>query len=154
MKPCVTISLLSEARGGPFVFWDDLRSSARAAAELGFAAIEIFPPSANSVDHAELQEVLASNSLNLAAVGTGGGWVKHKLTLTSADPVIRERAREFISEMISFAAPFGAAVIIGSLQGRSDAEVPREKALDYLGDSLRQLASRAAAHNVPPFTNI
>ena len=44
MKSAVTVSLVPEARGGPFVFWDDLTAAARQAAELGFDAIELFPP--------------------------------------------------------------------------------------------------------------
>ena len=35
MKSAVTISLVPEARGGPFVFWDDLPAACRKAKELG-----------------------------------------------------------------------------------------------------------------------
>src|SRR3954447_9527654 len=45
IRSAVTISLVPEARGGPFVFWDDLTSGCRKAAELGFDAVEVFPPS-------------------------------------------------------------------------------------------------------------
>ncbi len=44
MRSAVTISLVPEARGGPFVFWDDLLEGCRKAAALGFDAVEIFPP--------------------------------------------------------------------------------------------------------------
>ena len=43
MLSAVTISLVPEARGGPFVFWDDLAAGCAKAAELGFDAVEIFP---------------------------------------------------------------------------------------------------------------
>ena len=36
MKSAVTISLVPEARGGPFVFWDDLAAGCRSAKALGF----------------------------------------------------------------------------------------------------------------------
>ena len=52
IQSCVTIRLVSEARGGPFVYWNNLAASCRAAAELGFDAIEIFAPSADSLDPA------------------------------------------------------------------------------------------------------
>ena len=44
MRSAVTISLINEARGGPFVYWDDLGGSIRKAAALGFDAVEIFAP--------------------------------------------------------------------------------------------------------------
>ena len=43
IRSSVTISLVPEARGGPFVFWDDLTGAARRAAQLRFDAIEVFP---------------------------------------------------------------------------------------------------------------
>jgi sugar phosphate isomerase/epimerase len=147
MKSCVTISLVPEARGGPFVFWDDLRGSAGIAAELGFEAIEIFPSSPVAVDARELREILTANRLTLAAVGTGAGWVKHKLSLTSADPEVRKRARDFIAEMINFAAPFGAAVIIGSMQGKIEGTVSRAEALELLKEALNDLAEKPSARD-------
>lgn len=148
MKPCVTVSLVPEARGGPFIYWDDLTTACEQAARLGFAAIEIFPPSPDAIDAGELHSLLKKNHLALAALGTGGGWVRQKLTLTHSSSEIRERALRFISEMIDFAAPFGAAVIVGSLQGRWEGEVSRSQALDYLGAGLARLADIGAARNV------
>ena len=96
MKSAVTISLVPEARGGPFVFWDDLAAACRKAGALGFDAVEVFPPGPDAVDPDELRALLDDNGLSLAAVGTGAGWVKHKLTLTSpdeADPREGDRVR-------------------------------------------------------------
>ena len=36
--------------GTPFVFWDDLAEGCRQAKELGFDAVEVFPPSVEAVD--------------------------------------------------------------------------------------------------------
>jgi sugar phosphate isomerase/epimerase len=141
------VSLVSEARGGPFVFWDDLPDAARRAAQLGFDAIEVFPPGPESLDRGALRELLAETRLGLAAVGTGAGWVKHKLHLCHPDPDARRRAREFIRATIDFAAPFGAPVIIGSMQGRHG-DVPKVQATDYLIDALNDLGEHAARHRV------
>src|SRR5690606_25538560 len=132
MKSCVTISLVPEARGGPFVFWDDLRASCESAAELGFDAVEIFATGPEALKAADLKQALSEHPLALAALGTGAGWVKHKLALTSASAEIRRKARDFILGLIHAAAPFGAAVIIGSMQGRFEGEVSRSNALDHL----------------------
>ena len=50
MNSAVTVNLIEEARGGPFVFWHDLPAACRTAAELGFDAIELFLPSADAVE--------------------------------------------------------------------------------------------------------
>jgi sugar phosphate isomerase/epimerase len=139
MKSAVTISLVAEARGGPFVFWDDLEAGCLKARNLGFDAVEVFPPAPDAVDPEALAGVLDDNGLSLAAVGTGAGWVKHKLTLTSADEATREKAIAFIRSIMELAARFGAPAIIGSMQGRAADSVSKQTALRYLGNALFKL---------------
>ncbi len=147
MKSAITLSLVPEARGGPFVFWDDLASACRTASELGFDAIELFAPGPDAVDPVELRTLLDDNGLSLAAVGTGAGWIKHKLSFTAADETTREQALEFVKRMIEFAAPFEAPIIIGSMQGRAADTVTRPVALRYLGHALYKLDEYAAEYN-------
>ena len=90
-RSCVTISLVEEARGGPFVFWDGLEDGCRRAHELGFDAVEVFPPGPDAVDTEQLRSLLDEHQLSLAAVGTGGGWVRQRLVLTSADAGQRQQ---------------------------------------------------------------
>src|SRR5437773_822316 len=103
IRSAVTLSLLPEARGGPFVFCDGLAHGCARAAALGFDAVEIFPPSADALNVRELRALLKRHRLRLAAVGTGAGWVKHRWSLTSADPAIRAHAREFIASIVGLA---------------------------------------------------
>jgi sugar phosphate isomerase/epimerase len=146
MKSAVTVSLVKEARGGPFVFWDDLEEACAKASEMGFDGVEIFPPAADAVDKHELRRLLGKHRLKLAAVGTGAGWVKHGLTLTNADAELRKRAKEFVAGMIDFAGEFAAPAIVGSMQGRWGDDL---NTLAYLGDALVKLSEHAARHNVP-----
>ncbi|HEV3440214.1 MAG TPA: sugar phosphate isomerase/epimerase family protein [Gemmata sp.] len=139
MKSAITISLVSEAKGGPFVFWDDLAAGCRKAKELGFDAVEVFPPGPEAIDADTLRGLLDDNGLSLAAVGTGAGWVKHKLTLTSPDEAIREKAIAFIRSIMELAAQFEAPAIIGSMQGRAADSVTKPIALRYLGNALFKL---------------
>ena len=126
IRSAVTVSLVAEARGGPFDFWHDLPAACRKAKALGFDAIEVFPPGPDALKIGELRTLLDDHGLALAAVGTGAGWVKHRLHLASADPRPRT-ARAFIRSMIDFAGPFGAPAIIGSMQGRSGDGVDRRR---------------------------
>ena len=143
MKSAVTISLVPEARGGPFVFWDDLDAACRSAAEMGFDAVEIFPPGPEVFAGDSIKSTLARHNLELAAVGTGAGWVKHKLTLTSPDADERMRAAGFIRSIIDAAADFGAPAIIGSMQGRWGGNVSRDAAMTHLRDALDVLGKHA-----------
>lgn len=146
MKSAVTICLVPEARQGPFVFHDGLEVGCRAAAELGFDGVEIFPESAAGLEASGAGRLLPTHGLALAAVGSGAGWVKHKLHLCHAERAIREQACTFIGELIDRAGELGAPVIIGSMQGRSEGDVTRAQALDWLADALHALGDRAARH--------
>jgi len=146
MKSALTVSLVPQAAGGPFVFWNGLADACEQTAAHGFDAIEIFPPAANAIDIAELQGLLDHHRLKLAAMGTGGGWVLHRWTLTHPDSAIRHNAREFIRSIIDFAEGFGAPAIVGSMQGRWEGQVSREQAVAWLGEALEDLGEHAASH--------
>lgn len=143
----VTVSFVEEARGGPFVFWHDLPGACRKAAELGFHAVEVFPSGPDAVRSEELRQLLADHALELAAVGTGAGWVKHKLNLTLPDASARQKAKDFIRSIIDFAGTFGAPAIIGSMQGRAGND--RESALGHLREALNDLGEHARQYHVP-----
>jgi len=149
IRSSVTISLVPEAKGGPFVFWGDLAGSCAKAAQLGFDAVEIFAPSPEALSDPSLKQLLAQHKLALAAAGTGAGWLLHRLTLTNPDSKIRAQAIEFIAQMIDAAGALGAPAIVGSLQGRFEGAVTREQALDWLAEALGLLGERAARYNVP-----
>ena len=159
MKSAVTICLVPEARRGPFVFHVDpdptvagavsLASCVRQAAELGFDAVEIFAADADSFPRQALRGLLTEHGLGLAAVGTGAGWVRDGLSLCDSHAEKRSQALAFIAALIDVAGEFGAPAIIGSMQGRVPAAVPRETALDLLAEALGPLGQRAARHGQP-----
>jgi sugar phosphate isomerase/epimerase len=144
-----TISLVPQAKGGPFLFRDDLVAACAKAAALGFAAVEIFAPSAADLDPRRLETLLREHRLKLAALGTGAGWIVRKLRLTDPDPAVRTAARQFVAEMIELAGRFGASAIIGSIQGRSEGTVTREQALGWLREALEELGARSEAGGAP-----
>jgi sugar phosphate isomerase/epimerase len=149
IRSAVTVSLVPELRGGPFVFWDDLVASCASAAEFGFDAVELFYGEPVAVNVSELKSLLAKHSLAVSAFGSGAGWVKHKLRLTDANTTVRCRAINYIADLIDVAGQFQAPVIIGSMQGRWGDGVSREQALQWLSEALNELGDRAARRNVP-----
>ena len=92
--------------------------------------------------------LLNDHGLALAAVGTGAGWVKRKLTLTHPDPPTRVKAREFIREIIDFAGRFHAPAIIGSMQGRSldGAASTPDRAAAISADALECCSASTPSH--------
>jgi sugar phosphate isomerase/epimerase len=148
MKSAVTVCLVPEARQGPFVFHgssaaEALAAGCRGAADFGFDAVEVFPTGGEQLADRGLAQQLADHRLALAAVGSGAGWVRHKLSLTHHDPGIRGEARVFIEWLVNVAADLGAPVIIGSMQGRHEGDVSRADALDALADALAHLGHHA-----------
>ena len=148
-RSSVTISLVNEARGGPFVFWHDLPAACQNAKSLGFDAVEVFPPAPDAVDPKLLRQLLNDNGLALAAVGTGAGWVRQKLHLCLGDATLRAKARDYIRGIIDFAGPFGAPAIIGSMQGRSGDDVDQPTALRFVSEALEELGEHARQYGVP-----
>jgi sugar phosphate isomerase/epimerase len=148
IKSAVTISIVEEARKGPFVFHDDVAAACEKAAALGFDAVELFAPSAEAINAQPLEELLRKHNLSLAAVGTGAGMVKHGLHLCDADASRRVKGCDFIRGIIEAGAPFGAPAIIGSMQGKWDATTDKETALGYLRDSLNALGEHAKSLGV------
>lgn len=149
IRAAITVCLVPEARHGPFVLHGPLATSLEKAAAFGFHGVEIFPTHADDLDGHELRELLRLHRLELAAVGTGAGWLRRKLSLTDPDAHLRMMARDFVAAIIDFAGGFGAPAIIGSMQGKVADDVDRSQALNWLHEELDQLGPRAHALGVP-----
>ena len=117
----------------------------RSAKVLGFDAIEIFPPSPDYFQTVDARTLARQIGLEIAAVGTGAGWLKHKLSLADADPQVRTRAMEFLTSMLVVATQLGAPMIIGSMQGRSGPGVTKNQAKEFLREGLERLDAQAKA---------
>lgn len=148
IKTSITVSLVNQAKGGPFVLWEGVEAGCKTASSLGFDAIELFAPSHEAVPVETLKGLLEASEIGLSAVGTGAGMVVRKLSLTDPDPNKRDQAKAFVKEMIAYGANFGAPAIIGSMQGRWGGEVSRDQALDWLRAALNELGGYAAEKGV------
>lgn len=150
IQPSVTVSLLPNSPRAPFLLGPNLAEAVATAAELGYPALELFPPNLDAIDVPVLKELIQTHRIQLSTIGTGGGWVTQQLTLIDSDPTIRERAKNYIAEVIRRAAELGGSAIIGSMQGRCGTRDRRE-CLDVLRDQLGDLAEVAAGCGRPLF---
>lgn len=150
-KSAITVSLVPEAAAGPFVYHCGVSEACDRAARSGFDAIEIFAPSADVVDRGALRADLKRHNLNVAAVGTGAGMLRHGWSLSHPDSSHRNQACEFVETMIRFGAQFDAPAIIGSMQGKAAGEVTVAQARKWLAESLDRLGAFATDLNVPLF---
>src|SRR3954471_14096203 len=149
MKSAITVSLVPEARGGPFVYWDDLEAAFASASRLGFDGIEIFPATLEAAAPEIVRPLMDKYGLAVAALGTGGGWVAHKWHFGSADPAIRGQARAFVRGIIEAAAALGAPAIVGSMQGKPEPGVSRDQGNAWLGEALKELSAAAEGLGQP-----
>jgi len=148
IRTAVTVSLVPQARRGPFVYHGDLAGSIVTAARLGFDAVEIFPPDAAAIDAADVRRMTADAGIGVAAVGSGAGFVAHGLTLIDVDVAARRRAVDFVKGIIDLGGAFSAPAIIGSMQGRH-AEGERDRGVGLLAESLAELGGHAKQYGVP-----
>lgn len=149
IRSAVTVSLVPEARGGPFVFWDGLEAGCERAAAHGFDAVEVFPRSVGECGPGSIRQATAPRGLRVAAIGTGAGWVAHRLRLTDPEAAVRRKAVEFIRSIMELAAEFGAPAILGSMQGRAEGGVTRDESLKWLVEALAELGGHAGRLGAP-----
>lgn len=144
MKSAVTVSLVPEAWGGaPFIYECDLETACASAAGLGFDAVEIFPPTPESVAPGIVRPILERHGLALAALGTGGVWARHRWHFTHPDEAIRTHARTHAARIVQTAAALGAPAIIGVIQGKAEGAVTHAQAVAWLGEALEELGALA-----------
>lgn len=149
MRSAITLCQVPQAAGGPFVFHGELESGFAQAAKLGFDAVELFFPGPDLFSPEAIRNLQERHGLAIAAVGTGAGMVVQGLSLTDPEAGKRNAAREFIRRMIDFGGALGAPAILGSMQGRWSDQVPRETALEFLAEAIREAGEHAGKYVMP-----
>jgi len=144
MKTAITLCQVSEALHGPFVFRTPLPEAFATAAAMGYDAVELFLPGPDFISVAEVQSLSKQHGLEIAAVGSGAGLLRHGLSLTDPSAEKREAALSFLLAMIDFGGRLGAPVILGSMQGRN----VEAESYEYLASALQRCAEAAAKFGV------
>ncbi len=145
MRLSATICLIPELAGGPFLYSGDLPDCCRRAAEAGFDAVELLPPSPDAVSPAVLHDLLESNHLAVSTISTGAAYLVNRLHLCSPLPETRRRAIEFARQIIDLAGPLGGRAIVGVVKGFVEPGVHRTQAEAWLREGLDELGRHAAA---------
>lgn len=149
MKSAITLCQVPEAAAGPFVFHQALAEGFAAAKAHGYDAVELFFPGPDFMSPEEVHALANEYGLEIAAVGTGAGMVKHGLSLTDPDSDIRAKALEFVLQMIELGGKLGAPAILGSMQGKWGGDVSRDQALQWLAEALKAAGAAAAKYDIP-----
>lgn len=133
----------------PLLFAGRLGEALRAAAALGFAAVELSLRSPEDVDPQGLASRLRDNRLGLSAIATGQACVIDSLCLASPDADARKAAAGRITRAIDLAAQFEAAVIVGGIRGHlAGSPAERENLRAHALDAIRHCARRATGLGV------
>ncbi len=132
------------------VIKESLDEALRILHNIGFDGAEISildPP-----DPAELRKIVDSYGLEVPALSTGLNYIHYGLSLTSPDPMKREKAVERLIEIGRLGEALGGAgVIIGLMRGRLRDGIERGEAYRLLVENTRRVAEGCARHGVDVF---
>lgn len=108
----------TEARFAPLLFAGRIEFGIRAAAELGYDAVEL---SLHDPPHQDLDPILErirGSGLRVSAIATGQVYYNDGLSLANPETRVRAGAVARIWSCIEAAAPLRACVILGGIRGR------------------------------------
>jgi sugar phosphate isomerase/epimerase len=131
------------------VFRDRLDISMEKVFRLGYDGVELALATAGDVDPGYVRRLLDDNCLGLSAISTGRVFAEQHVWLTNADPAIRRRALEILTDLIDLAAELGATrVNIGRVRGFIADGESREIAERRFFEGLGRCAQHAAPHSI------
>ncbi len=159
-------SHVPQASKGPFICRylsvDAINGALEFGAEMNVSVVDLLLSSAAGLDPDALNRQYRERNLQIRAIGTGGIAADQQLFFTHPDAGHRRSAVDAATELVELGAQLGGGVpaIIGSIQGMrftsstkmtpDGREWPRlEKAHQYLGECLREVAIRASKLGVP-----
>jgi 5-keto-L-gluconate epimerase len=145
IKCCMALSP-TKANFAPLLFAGDMYLGMEIAAKLGFDGVEL-----NLLDSAKLdQEAILRKTqdlgLEVPSIGTGQSYFHENLSLADTSPQVQIAVRERLCEHVKFAGRLGAAVVLGSIRGKLDADSrnARQAGYDIAVDAVGELADFAA----------
>ncbi len=126
----------------------ELETNVAKIAALGYDGVELAVRDPKLLDVVHVEKVLARNSLEVPAIGTGQAYGEEGLSFASPDSKIRRKAVARIKSQIDFARHFDAVVILGLIRGRTEDNISEEQAYDWVIEALKECSGYAAQRNV------
>jgi sugar phosphate isomerase/epimerase len=116
MKLSLTIAK-NVSENFPVLLRGDYAEKIKRGSQLGYKYVEMHIRDPIEVDVESILKACEENNVSVTTLGTGLGYVIDKLTFTSPDKEVREKAVNRIIEHIKLAAELNSKVIIGSIRG-------------------------------------
>lgn len=132
----------------PIVLRGDLVESIKKAAQIGYDAVELHIRDPKEVDVNEIKDVCEQYNIEVSTIGTGSGYGMDKLSLSSPDEGIRQKAIQRIIDHIHFAKHFNAGVIIGLIRGQVKETKSYQAFETKLIMSLKECLAAAEKENI------
>ncbi|MDQ0285978.1 sugar phosphate isomerase/epimerase [Desulfofundulus luciae] len=146
MKKCIVVS--GPTRFAALAFKDGFTASIRKVAQLGYDAVELAIRDPRAIDVEDIEKLLASVSLPVAAIGTGQAYGDEGLSFTDPEESVRQKAIQRVKDHIALAARWQSQVIIGLIRGKVTAGTPRELAQSWLVAALQECCALAEQQGV------
>jgi 5-keto-L-gluconate epimerase len=117
-------------------------------AEMGYEGVELSAMHPAPYSTQELKQLSERHRMPIVSFLSGWSYSHEGLCLASPDRSIRERAVERLKTYVDDAAPLGALVVVGLMQGLRSDEPEGAVAGERIVDCLRQAATHARMQKV------
>jgi sugar phosphate isomerase/epimerase len=138
----------------PIVLTGDLYARLRAAAELGYAGLEVHLREDEPLDAGRIKDAAAEAGVRFSALVTGRLCTQGGVTLIDDRPYIVEAALKGMRAYIDRAAELQTDLIIGWIKGKVPDGAGRSPHLDRLAAHLKTLCSEAAERGAKVFVEV
>ncbi len=147
--PRLSIVLSTHAtQFGAVALKGDFEANLAKIAGWGYDGVELAIRDPGLVDADVLGKLLIQQNLCVPAIGTGQAWGEERLSFTSDDTEIRQRAIERIKKHIPMAKRLNALVIIGLIRGITPAGQSHSRSMELLRTALAECLEDAAEAGV------
>ncbi|CUH95114.1 hypothetical protein P22_1183 [Propionispora sp. 2/2-37] len=150
MKPWrLAVSSADEAPAtAPILLHGDICSNLRAAASLGYDAIEVHTREDAALDYPAIEQTMHEWGTKVCMVITGRLNTEGRCNLIDDTPYVVRAAMDGMKQYIDMAQQLHADLVIGWVKGNIPPGGKRGKYLDRLAKNLRELAGYGGERNV------